>query len=177
MTFAWLSTANVHYRLFGQFQEKLPPALQIMTKSVIAIYYSKYGKLFEDLEDQLMLDNDKIVGNTRTTENVGDGGDTRDVGKVRNFEDTGNKEASRGNKGGEHKDVEVGNDEKGHSGDQEASKVGYDGVDDRVNVGDVLEDIELGNNGVSDSTRNQDNQCARAEDVDDSDDVVVDPTH
>ncbi len=43
-----------------------------------------------------------------------------------------------------------------------------------VGVGGVLEDVELGNNGVGDGARNQDNRRATVEDVEDYDNVVVD---
>ncbi len=187
MTFARLSKANVHYGLFGELQEGPPPALQIMTRSVIATYYGKYGKLLEGPEDQLMLDNDEIggdvedVGDVRTAENTRDGGDTGDAGEAGNAEDTGDakdagdKQAGRGNEGGEQEDTEVGNDEEIDGGDQEAGKLGYDGVGDGVDVDGVLEDLELGNNGVGDGAGNQDNRRATFEDVEDSENVVVDP--
>ncbi len=172
MTFARLSVANVQYGLFGKLQEGSPPALQITTGSVIATYYGKYGELLEGLEDQLMLDNDKIArdrrdaGDARTAENAGDEGDLGDAGEAGNVGDAedagkaGDKEASRDNEGGEQEDAEVGNDEGGHGG---------------VGVGGVTEDVELGNDGVGDGAGNQDNRRATVEDVEDSDDVVVDP--
>ncbi len=110
MTFARLSAANVHYGLFAELQEGPPPTLQITTGSVIATHYGKYGKLLEGPEDQLMVDNDEIagdvedVGDARTAENAGTGGETRDVGeagKARDAEEAGDKEADRGNEGGE----------------------------------------------------------------------------
>lgn len=61
MTFTCLSTANIHYRPFGQLQEGPLPALQIITGSVITTYYDKYGKLLAGQEDQLILDNDEMV--------------------------------------------------------------------------------------------------------------------
>ncbi len=137
------------------------------------------------------MNNDEIVrdardvGDTKTTENEGDGGDIGDVGETENAgddRDAGNardKEAGRGNKGGEQEDAEVSNNEGDDSEDWEVDKVGYNGVDDGVGdgvgVGKVLEDIELGNDGVSDSTGNQDNQHVTVKDAEDSDNIVVDP--
>ncbi len=173
MTFAYFSAANVHYRLFGALQERPPPALQITTRSVIATYYGKYGEQLKGLEDQLMLDNDEIAGDVgdagdagdaRTAENVGDGGDTGDAREARNVGDAGDagdardKEAGRGNDGGEQEDVEVDNDEGGDGGDQKAGKVGYDRVGDGVGVGGVPEDVERNNNGLGDGPKNQDNR-------------------
>ncbi len=153
-----------------------------MTGSAIATYYGKYGELLEGLEDQLMLDNDEIArdvgdeGDARTAKNAGDGGDTRDAGEAGNAEDAGDageagdKETGRGNERREKEDAEVGNDKGGHDEDQETSKVG-----DGIGVEGVPEDIELGNNSVDDGARNQDNRRTTVEDVEDSDNVVVDP--
>ncbi len=119
-----------------------------------------------------MLDNDEIVrdagdtGDARTAENAGDAGDTGDVGEIGNAGDAedagkaGDKEAGKGNEGGKQEDVEVSNNEGGHGG---------------VGVGGVTEDVELGNNGVGDDAGNQDNRRVTVKDVEDSDDVVVDP--
>ncbi len=74
-----------------------------MTGSVIATHYSKYGKLLEGQEGQLMLDNNKIVGDIEKAEDVGNEGNTRDVGEAGNAGDAGDagdtrdKEAGRGN--------------------------------------------------------------------------------
>ncbi len=48
---------------------------------------------------------------------------------------------------------------------------------DRVGVGGVLEDVKLGNNGLADGAGNQDNRHATVEDVENSDDVLVNPTN
>ncbi len=126
------------------------------------------------------MDNDEIAGDkgdtgdARTAENTGDGGDTGDAGEAGNAGDArevGDKEASRGNEGGEQEDAEVGNDEGGHGGDQEAGKVG-----DGVGVGGVLEDVKLDNDNVGDDAKNQDNRHAIVKDVEDSDNIMVDPT-
>ncbi len=187
MTFACLCTANVYYGLFGELQKRPPPTLQITTGSVIATHYGKYGKLLEGVKDQLLLDNDEIAGDAedagdaRTAKNTGDRGDTGDAGKAGNVGDAGDageagdKEASRGNEGGEQEDVKVDNNEGSHGRDQEAGKVGYDGVGDRVGVGGVPEDVELGNNGMGDDARNQDNRRTTVEDVEDFDEAIVDP--
>lgn len=53
--------------------------------------------------------------------------------------------------------------------------MGYNAVGDRVGVGVVPENVELGNDGVGNNVGNQDNWHAIVEDVEDSDDVVVDP--
>lgn len=133
MNFACLFTANIHYGLFGKLQEGPLPTLQITTGSVIATHYSKYSKILEGLKDQLMLDNDKIVG---------DAGDVRE------------KKAGSDNKRGDQEDAEVGIDEKGDGRDQEVGKVGYDRVGDRVDIGRVSKDVKVGNNDVGDSAIN-----------------------
>ncbi len=129
MTFARLSAANVHYGLFGKYQEGPLHAIQITTGSIIVTHYGKYGELLEILEDQLMLDNDKIagdvgdVGDARTAKNAGNGGHTGDAGESGNARDAGDageakdKETSRGNKEGEQKDAKVGNDKRSPDGD------------------------------------------------------------
>ncbi len=187
MTFAHFSAANIYYKPFGELLEGPPFALQITTGSVIVIHYGKYDKLLEGSEDQLMFDNDKItedirvIEDAKTSENTRDGGVTQDVGgarNVKNARNTGNigdKEPGKGNKGGEQKDVEVNNNEKSDGEDQEANKVSYDGVGDRVDVGKISEDVQLYNNGMVNGTRNQDNWRAIVEDIENSDDIVVDP--
>ncbi len=47
---------------------------------------------------------------------------------------------------------------------------------DGVGVGGVPEDVELGNDGVGDGARNQDNRRATVDDTEDSNNVIVDPT-
>ena len=89
MTFACLSTANVHYGSFDGLQKRPLLAFQITTGSVIAIYYGKYGKLHEGLEDQLILDNDEIAGDVKDAEKAEGAGD---IGKV---EDRGDGEDTR----------------------------------------------------------------------------------
>ncbi len=128
ITFTCFSAAHVYYGFFDKLQEGPPPTLQITTGSVITTHYGKYGKLLEGLEDQIMLDNDEItrdvgdVGDVKTAENARDGGDTGDAGEVKNARDAENageardKEAGRGNEGGEQEDAEVGNNEGGHGG-------------------------------------------------------------
>ncbi len=68
-----------------------------MTASIIVTHYSKYSELLEGLEDQLILNNDKII---------------EDVGEVGKAEDEGDKEAGKGNDravdGGDQEDDEVG---------------------------------------------------------------------
>ncbi len=130
-----------------------------------------------------MLDNDEIAGDVgdardaKTAENAGDKGDTGDVGEAKNAGDTGDtgeagdKEVGRGNERGEQEDAEVGNDERGHSGDQEAGKVG-----DGVGIGRVPKDVKLDNDGVGDSAGNQINWRATVEYTEDSNNIVVDPT-
>lgn len=86
MIFARLSAANVHYGPFGKLQEELLPALRIMTRSVIAIHYSKYGELLEGPEDKPMLDNDVIAGDVGDAEKAGD---VEKVGDIRNIEKVG----------------------------------------------------------------------------------------
>ncbi len=152
--FTCLSAVNVHYGLFGELRKRPPLALQIIIGSVIAIHYGKYGELFEDLEDQLMLDNDEIIGdigdvedagiakNAGNREDTGDAGEVKNVRDTRDAEDARDKEAGRDNEGGEREDAEVGNNERGDGGDQEVGKVGYDRVGDGVGVGRVLEDVE-----------------------------------
>lgn len=133
MSFACLSVANVYYGLFDKLQVGPPPALQIMTGSVIATHYDKNGELFGGPEDQLMLVNDEIVGDVgdagkaenagdvEKVEDEGDGGDTRNTRKAGNAEDlrdpgdTRDKEAGRGNDGA----VDGGDQEDGDN------KVGY----------------------------------------------------
>ncbi len=84
ITFACFSAPNVHYGLFGELQERPPPALQITTRRVIATHDSKYGKLLMSPEDQLMLDNNEIV---------------RDVREAGKSEDKGDKETAKDNDG------------------------------------------------------------------------------
>lgn len=133
-----------------------------------------------------MLDNNEIIGNvgdienTKTAKKVGDGRDSGDVKEAKNARDVGNigeagnKKASRGNKGGEQENIAVDNDERGHGRDQEANKVDYNGVDNRIGIGRVSKDIKLGNNGMDNDARNQDNRRIIVEDVEDSDDAIVD---
>lgn len=154
MIFARLSTANIHYGLFGELQERPPPTLKITIGSVIVLYYGQYGKLLEGLEDQLMLNNDEIAGDTgdvedvKTAENARDREDTRDAGEAENVEVAGNvrevgdKKTGRGNEGGDQGNTEVDNNEGDHVG---------------VDIGGVPEDVKLGNNGMDDNARNQDN--------------------
>ncbi len=135
-----------------------------------------------------MLNNNEIAGDvedardTRMTENAGDGGDTGNAEETKNARDAGDtgdvgdKKAGRGNEGGEQEDAEVANNERDDGGDQEIGKVGYNEVGDGVGVGGVLEDVELGNNSVGDGARNQDNRHVTVKHVEDSDDVIVDPT-
>lgn len=82
MTFACFSTANVYYRPFSELQKRPPLALQITTRSVIAIHYGKYGKLFESPKDQLMLNNAEDIEDIRKAENAGDGKNIEDAGNI-----------------------------------------------------------------------------------------------
>ena len=152
MTFTCLSAANVYYGPFHELQEGPTPALQITTRSVIATYYGKYGKLLEVLEDQLILDNDEIVGDVgdvkkvKDAKDIGkvknrrDGGDTRDAGKARNAKDVGDPRDAK------DKEVGRGNDKAVNGGDQENNddKIGYGGDQEAGKP----EDIEVGNNSV-----------------------------
>ena len=52
--------------------------------------------------------------------------------------------------------------------------MGYDRMGNGVDVAEVPKDIELDNNSMGDGARNQDNRRATIEDVEDSDDVIVD---
>ncbi len=177
MTFARLSAANVYYGLFDKLQEGLSSTLQITTKSDITTYYGKYGKLLKSSEDQLRLDNNEItrdIANVGTAEDAGDGkdtGDTEGAGNVEDIEDTGDagdKKADRGNERRKQKDAEIGNNDEDDTGDQEAGKVGYDEVGDRVGIGRVLDGIV-----------NQDNWHAIVADMEDSNDkvtIAMDPT-
>lgn len=57
--------------------------------------------------------------------------------------------------------------------------MGYDGVDDGIGIGRVLKDVKMGNNGVGDSAKNQENWHATVKNIKNSDDrviVVVDVT-
>ncbi len=123
ITFARFFTANVYYGHFGELQKRPPPALRITTGSVITIHYSKYGKLLEGLEDQLILDNDEIAG------------DTREAGKAEDEED---KEAGKGNDGavdgGDQEDGEVG--KAGDGGDKKVGKAGDGGDQETGKAGD-----------------------------------------
>ncbi len=71
-----------------------------MTGSIIAISYSKYGKLLKGREDQLMLDNNEIA---------------EDVGDARKVEDEWDKKTGKRN------------DRAAGGGDQEDGKVDYIG--------------------------------------------------
>lgn len=136
-----------------------------------------------------MLDNNEILGDVedaRKAENAGNGGNTGNVREVRNTGDAGdvedarNKEAGKGNEGREQDNAEIGNNEGGDGGDQEAGKVGYDRVGNRVNVGGISEDVKMSNNGMADGVGNKDNRYITIEDVEDYDDgvtIVVDPTN
>ena len=115
MTFVCPSTANIHYGPFSELQERPPLTLQITTRSVIVTHYGKYSELLEDPDDQLILDNDEIVGNVEDVEKIedvrdagkakdgGGGKNIRDVEEARNARDikdlgdAKNKEAKRGN--------------------------------------------------------------------------------
>lgn len=124
ITFARLFAANVHDRLFCKLQKRPFPTLKIITGSVIAIHYSKYSKLLEDPEDQLILDNNEVVEdarntrNTKKVENIVERGETKDVGKVGNIGDTGDagdikdKKAGRSNKRGDQEESKVSNNER-----------------------------------------------------------------
>lgn len=75
MTFVCLFIANIYYGLFDELQKRPPLIFQIITGSIIATYYGKYGELLEGPEDQLILDNDektRDIGDIRKTEDIGD---------------------------------------------------------------------------------------------------------
>lgn len=82
ITFVYLSTTNVYYKLFSKLQERSLPALEITTGSIITIYYNKYSELFKSLENQLILDNDEIAG---------------DIGEVRKAKNKGDKKMNKDN--------------------------------------------------------------------------------
>lgn len=168
MIFTCLFTANVHYWLFGELQEGLSSILT--TGSVIVTHYGKYNKLIIGPKDQFILDNDEIVEDVGNTDNIEKTEDARDgkngnVGEVEDIEDVVDKEAGSGNK----------------RGDQEDTKV----MDDGIDIGGVLKDVDVDNNGIGDGTKNQENQPAIVEDGEDSDDgvsiainfAVVDPEY
>lgn len=140
MTFACLFAANVHYGLFGELQERPLPTLT--TGSVIAIHYSKYGKLLRGLKDQLILDNDEIA---RDVDNIGDAGKAKDV------EGQGDRNV------GDAEDVRNVVDKKMGSGNERGDQENSKFVGDGVGVGRVLEDVEVGNNGMGNDARNQEN--------------------
>lgn len=53
--------------------------------------------------------------------------------------------------------------------------MGDNRVDDRVGIREVPKNVELGNDGIGNNAGNQDNWHAIVKDIEDSDDVVVDP--
>lgn len=180
MIFACLFAANVYYRLFGKLQKRLLLDFWITTKSVITIYYSKYGKLLKSLEDQLILDNNKIqkdvrnVGDIKKAKNTEDRGDTGDVrkikntGDIKNAVDIRNKEVKRGNNRAanrvDQENNKVGNNKVGDDRDKKANKVGYDRVSNRMSIGRDPEGVKISNKGVDDSN-NQDNQYETVENI------------
>ncbi len=82
---------------------------------------------------------------------MGDVGNAKDAGDAG---EAGDKEAGRDKEEGEPKYAKVSNNEKGHNGDQDPGKGGYDEVGDGVGVDGVLEDVELDNNSVGDGAGN-----------------------
>ena len=98
ITFASLSATNIYYGPLGKLLEGFFPAFQIITKSVIATHYGKYGKLLEGPKNQLILDNDEIVGDVEDEKTVEDARNTRkakDVEDARKTENVGNKKNTR----------------------------------------------------------------------------------
>ena len=93
MTFAYLFTANVYYGPFGKLQKRPPLTLQIITRSIIATYYGKYGELLECLKDKLIFNNNEIVGDVRDKGKVED---VKDVEKAEDGRDKRNTIDARG---------------------------------------------------------------------------------
>lgn len=79
----------------------------------------------------------------------------------------------RGNERGDQEDTEIDNNKRGDRRDQKTGKVGCDGVGDGVGVGKFPKDVEVGNNSMCDSARNQDNWYPIVKDVENSDDRVT----
>lgn len=66
-----------------------------MTKSILAIYYNNYNKLFQSLEAKSILNNDKIAKNIRDVrklKNIEDIKDKRDIKNVKKEKHTGDLE-------------------------------------------------------------------------------------
>lgn len=112
---------------------------------------------------------------------IGDTGEIENVGDVRNIRHIENKEVSKSNNGvADEKNQDYRTvDKAGDGGDREASKVGYDEVNDGVSVNRDLENLNVSNNSINNS-RNKDNWHVIVEDGIDFDDkftAVVDPTN
>lgn len=68
ISFNYLCTANVYYKLFGELLKgfSFSPQIFYTNRSVITIYFGKYGKLLKGSEDKSMVD----IGKDNTLNNI-----------------------------------------------------------------------------------------------------------
>lgn len=136
-------------------------------RNVIAIYCNKYSKLLEGLENQLMLNNNEIVGDAKVAkkaEDIGDGGDTRNTGETgkirdaRNTKDARVKKAGRGNKKRKQENIEIGNNIRVDNGNYKPGKIGYNIIGGGIDVSRIPDVVKIGKDNVRDNAGNWDNQ-------------------